>query len=143
MTILAWNCCGLGDVRSVNLLFKLYKLENPDFIFLSETKLKQWEYKAVDKKFVEFNKVYLDCDGRGNRRKGGLCFLWKRDVIDYLCYVFFHHIDVSILYVNWVASWCFKGTYGWPKTENKHKTGSLLDNWPLLLLCHGFAEGIF
>ncbi|KAK9670069.1 hypothetical protein RND81_13G174700 [Saponaria officinalis] len=64
---LSWNCRGLGSPRAVNALKGIINVENPHFVFLSETKLK--------------NKERLEhCMGEGKRMRGGLIFLWSEHV---------------------------------------------------------------
>ncbi|KAJ6902566.1 hypothetical protein NC651_020136 [Populus alba x Populus x berolinensis] len=44
MSLLSWNCHGLGHSGAVQFLCKLLKLENPEIVFSSETKLKKKEF---------------------------------------------------------------------------------------------------
>ena len=39
MSILSWNCRGLGNPQTVNASKKVIRLEDPSFVFLMETKL--------------------------------------------------------------------------------------------------------
>jgi len=39
MRVFSWNCCGLGNPRAVRALRGLVEEEDPDVLFLLETKL--------------------------------------------------------------------------------------------------------
>ena len=41
MSLLSWNCRGLGNLRIVNALAKVVNKEEPIIVFLMETKLKK------------------------------------------------------------------------------------------------------
>ena len=37
MSLLLWNCCGLGDSRRENELVRLIQAKNPSVVFIAET----------------------------------------------------------------------------------------------------------
>jgi len=47
MIVLSWNCRGLGNLSAVRALKRLVKDEDPDILFLSETKRKAVEMKSI------------------------------------------------------------------------------------------------
>ena len=47
MGTLAWNCRGLGNRRTVRALEKVVSFEDPNFIFLMETKLVVTEMDGI------------------------------------------------------------------------------------------------
>ena len=71
MRALGWNCRGLGNSRSVRALRNLVQQWDPDFVFLSETKLKKrsMEKKKMSVGFI--NGLIIPSHGRS----GGLAFL--------------------------------------------------------------------
>ena len=69
--VLGWNCRGLGNPRSVRALRNLVQQWDPDFVLLSETKLKK---NSMDKKkgSVGFINGLVD---PSHGRSGGLALL--------------------------------------------------------------------
>ena len=50
MSILSWNCCGLGNSQTVNALMKEIRIEDPIFMFLMETKSNvDWMHSVWDR----------------------------------------------------------------------------------------------
>jgi hypothetical protein len=49
MSLLRWNCHGLGHPSAVQFLCKLLKLENLEIVFSSETKHKNKEFEGVER----------------------------------------------------------------------------------------------
>jgi exonuclease III len=47
MKILSWNCRGLGSPTTVRTLSRLIRIENPQIVFLMETRLKAIEVENV------------------------------------------------------------------------------------------------
>lgn len=66
----AWNCWGLGSSRAEITLAGVSKLEHPNFVFLSETKLKGKEWNRVKRKVKMHTMVSVDCQGKGRDRRG-------------------------------------------------------------------------
>ena len=77
MRVLAWKCRGFGNPRAVRALRGLVKDEDPDIIFLSETKCKAPEMERIRRRLGHTNKIYVECSGESKRRRGGLAFFWK------------------------------------------------------------------
>ena len=76
MRALGWNCRELGNPRSIKALHNLVQQWDPDFVFLSETKLKNksMEKKKMSVRFI--NGLIIPSHGRG----GGLAFFWKKEI---------------------------------------------------------------
>jgi hypothetical protein len=74
MSIMAWNCRGLGFDATVGELRFLVKKFRPALLFLSETKM--WDKKA--KGFMwslgYSGSFAVSCEGRG----GGLALFWRQ-----------------------------------------------------------------
>ena len=81
MKILAWNCCGLGNPRAVRALRGLVKDEDPDIVFLSETKGTAPEMERIKRRLGLNNRLFVDCNGKGGAGVGVLhCYgtiSWK------------------------------------------------------------------
>jgi len=75
MSILSWNCRGLGNPRTIRDLFRLVKEMHPDLICLMETKLQSARLECLKLK-LGFDYV-LVVDSRG--KSGGLALFWKAD----------------------------------------------------------------
>jgi exonuclease III len=68
MSILSWNCRGLGNPRTVRDLHRLVKEKHPSLVFLMETKLQAHRFKAI-RVWLGFQNVFI-VDSMG--RSGGL-----------------------------------------------------------------------
>jgi hypothetical protein len=84
MKTLSWNCRGLGNPRAVRALSRLIRLENPQVVFLMETRLKISEIVNLKYKWGFSCGLAVDCSGFGRERSGGLALFWK------------DHLDISI-----------------------------------------------
>jgi exonuclease III len=73
MSILAWNCQGLGNPQTVRILHRLVKDKRPHLVFLIETKCMQAKASFLKIK-LDYDSVFaVDCKGLS----GGLILLWK------------------------------------------------------------------
>ena len=68
MSILCYNCRGLGETLAVGNLRRIRRSRSPRVVFLSETKKLETEMRSMIKKFGEYGGVFVDCAGRS----GGL-----------------------------------------------------------------------
>ncbi|KAJ1259810.1 hypothetical protein BS78_10G184600 [Paspalum vaginatum] len=114
MKLIAWNCRGLGNDPAVRNLLKLQKEEDPDILFLSETKLDRNWIDGLRWRLGLTNLVVKNSDGRN----GGLAIFWRKGVN-------FHLRDVSRLYIDGDVTeedgfvWRFTGFYGGPRSDRK------------------------
>ena len=76
MSILCYNCRGLGEAQVVADLRSLIRRNSPKIAFLSETKRSGTEMEVVRRKLRDFFGVHVDSQGRA----GGLALLWDRSV---------------------------------------------------------------
>jgi exonuclease III len=76
MSILCWNCRGLGNPRTVRDLCRLVKEKKPNLVFLIETKLRTDKLERIRIR-IGFNSVFgVDSVGRS----GGLALLWSDEI---------------------------------------------------------------
>ena len=68
MRIVFWNGRGLGNGPAIRALLELQKREDPDIIFISETKLKEGSLEWFRWKMGMPNMIVKDCEGQS----GGL-----------------------------------------------------------------------
>jgi len=131
-----------GQTLAVRALKQLLKVQSPDIVFLSETKLCESDpnlkSKLCNDNLPNYNLV--NCAKYKGKRSGGLAMLWSNDVnltvhnyntrfID--CYIFCAAINFG---------WYATGIYGFSIHNEKHKTCDLInsirynhnnDNWLL------------
>ena len=122
MSILCWNCRGMGNPWSVRRLRKWSREVAPDLIFLSET--------MVNKERVESLKESIDCTNAfgvsSQGRAGGLCVFWRSEKIRFEIASFSQHHICGDVVTNNGAEWRFVGVYGWADGINKHQTWALI-----------------
>ena len=73
MTILAWNCRGIGSALAVRNLADEVRLKDPLLVFLSETKTGESKMKGVRNKLEYTQGITVPSDGLS----GGLAMMWK------------------------------------------------------------------
>jgi hypothetical protein len=143
MKIVSQNCRGLGNQPAVNGLLDLRKAEEPDILFLSETKMSEKEMDCFRWKLDMPHMIVVDSKGRS----GGLALFWRKSVDVRLRWKGRYHIDVDVFEDNG-TKWRFTGIYGESKSAQKENTWKLLrtlqhqDNLPWLCL-GDFNEVLF
>jgi hypothetical protein len=126
MKIVSQNCRGLGNQPAVDGLLALQRAEEPDILFLCETKLKEKEIEYLRWRLNMPNMIAKDCEGRC----GGLALFWRREVKVSLRWKSRYHIDVDVEEEDG-KKWRLTGIYGESKAGEKDNT------WRLLRTLHG------
>jgi hypothetical protein len=122
MRLGGWNCRSMGNGLAVRGFLALQK-EDPDVLFLSETKLDKKGIEKLKYKLGMPHVVFKECEGRS----GGLAMFWKRGINLSLRCLGRMHIDVEIT-ENDGFKWSVTGIYGEPRTEKREETWKLLRN---------------
>ena len=123
MSILAWNCWGLGSALAVRVLTDAVKERDPLLVFLSETKAGTGRMKGIQNKIHFTQGIVVPSDGRS----GGLALLWREgsEVIFKSCS--HSHIDVVVRDGSSPTPWRVTGFYGHPDAGMRHTSWKLLE----------------
>ena len=122
MSLLSWNSRGLGNFQIVKVLEKVVQQEEPNMVFLMETKLDlDWMVKVQDRcKF----KHGLMIPSRG--KSGGLALYWKEGIkVDVQTY-FPTHIDALVDGGAKIGWWHLIGFYDDPNTVKRPESWAKL-----------------
>ena len=118
MSILCWNCRGLGNQRIENQLAEMVWAKDPSIVFLAETWMDEARLVFVKERLKMKNKFVAP---RRNKT-GCLVIFWKED-FDLIVETFSeYHID-STINKNKEGEWRFTGFYWEPDTQKRH------DSW--------------
>ncbi|KAK6160405.1 hypothetical protein DH2020_003786 [Rehmannia glutinosa] len=138
MSIIAWNCRGLGNPRTIQELRDFVRSKSPQLVFLCETKCKS---PVIDKIKQSLNFHGFSVDARG--RSGGLALLWHKDIPVSLRNYLDRFIDVDVE----LSGQAFRLTdiYGEPNVQLQRQSWNHLRNlasnpespW---LICGDFNE---
>lgn len=123
MKLVAWNCRGLGNRPAVRGLLDVQKREDPDVLFLSETKLDEKRMRKFKWMLGVANMVVQQSDGKSD----GLTLLWKRSIVVDLHNMSQYHIDAEIAEQDGFR-WRFTGIYGESHSDQKEKTWRSMRN---------------
>ncbi|XP_060962192.1 uncharacterized protein LOC133032303 [Cannabis sativa] len=130
MSILAWNCHGLGNPWASQFLKDLVIQKQPKVIFLCETLSKSEGLERI-RVALGFEGVF-SVDARG--KSGGVAMLWRDSSDVKLLGYGGNYIDVEIL-ENDGRKWRLTGLYGEPNRSLRRNTWnqirSLKDNYSL------------
>jgi exonuclease III len=93
MSLLCWNCRGLGRDSTVGELCWLVKQYRPSLLFLSETKMREEKVKRFMWSLGYNGCLTVNSEGRS----GGLALFWNfNNVCVWLQYLCTNFIDVKI-----------------------------------------------
>ena len=122
MSTLAWNCKRLGNRRTVRALEKVVSSEDPNFIFLMETKLIVSEMIGIKESLNRTQVMVVPCKGRS----GGLALLWKKELkVDVQSYSD-SHIDAIVSPGEDGLQWRLASFYGNLETSKREESWRLL-----------------
>jgi exonuclease III len=96
MSILSWNCRGLGNLRTVRDLCRLVKEKRPNMVFLMETMLHTARLEMLKFK-LGFDCVFV-VDSKG--KSGGLALIWYEDFHVTIQNFSRHHINAIVFLRN-------------------------------------------
>ncbi|GLT53039.1 hypothetical protein SLA2020_263360 [Shorea laevis] len=128
MSLLSWNCRGLGNPRIVHNLCQMVKEKRPRFLFLMETKIRQKRMHLIRNKIGFDGMVAVDSIGLS----GGLALLWQEANEVSIQNYSLRHISVVITTIDSVRSWRLTGFYGHPDWASRE------ESWQLLSYLHTF-----
>jgi len=114
MKIIAWNCRGLGNSLAIRSLLNLQKEEDPDILFLSETKMDERRIESLRWRLGLTNLVVKDYKGTS----GGLAIFWRKEINLQLRGISRFYIDADVVETDGFI-WRFTGFYGEPKSNQK------------------------
>lgn len=120
MSLLSWNCRGLGNPRTVREVGKMVHRYNPRILFLIETKKKATEMERCRIRWGFDCCLAVDSCGKG----GGLAVLWNNDFLASIISYSKHHID--LLVTDDGGDWRITFFYGHPETSKRADTWNLL-----------------
>lgn len=98
MKFLCWNTLGFDNPQGVRTLHDLLAKEDPNLVFLQETKVRTSLFSSSKFNFNFTNRLAIDCVGRS----GSLAILWKNDInFKVVKYSHYHsHGEMWIMGVN-------------------------------------------
>lgn len=122
MSILSWNCRGLGNPATVRVLVDLIHSKKPEIVFLIETIVGYNKLEPIRAR-LGF-KVLFVVDNMGH--SGGLALMWKEgtevDIVGYSR----HHIDAIVCLEGGRDKWRLTGYYGQPDRSRRRESWQLL-----------------
>lgn len=121
MKLVIWNCRGLGNPPAVHGLLDIQRSEDPDILFVSETKLTAKRMERF--KWILGLPCMVASDSEG--QSGGVAVFWRRGLQVELCNFSRFHIDLEIREEDGFK-WRFTGMYGELRIEKQNTSlGSL------------------
>ena len=121
MSILSWNCHGLGTPWALQFLKESILQKNPDFVFLSEILCKKERVEKL-KELVNFDGAFtVETQGHS----GGIAFLWRTQHEVKLLSYSKNHID-TIIDAKGVNKYRLTGLYGEPDRAKRKETWDLI-----------------
>ena len=107
MSILCWNCRGLGNPQTDQELGDLIRAQDPLVVFLAETWLDKARLEEIKVRYKFKGLIEVSRISRG----GGVAIFWKEECNTSLDTYSPNHIDVN-LNKGMEDEWRFTGFYG-------------------------------
>ena len=121
MSLLCWNCRGLGNPQTIQELGDLIRAQDPAVMLVAETWLVEARLKVFLKN-LNFGNIHVVSK---INQGGGLVLLWRVDVQLRVVSSSLNHVD-AIINEGRDNTWRFMGFYGAPETSNRHISWNLL-----------------
>jgi exonuclease III len=122
MSLMSWNCRGLGNPWTVRDLCQMVKEKRPVMVFLMETKLRHNKMERVQCKLGFWNMLVVGCVGKS----GGLALLWGDKLEVEIQNYSQRHINAKISSpISWLV-WKCTGFYGNPESGKRGEAWDLL-----------------
>jgi exonuclease III len=138
MRILGWNCRGICNASTARALRATIRAQNPDFVFLCETKVfddDRLKKLAVSIGFSE--QLIVNAKGKA----GGVCLLWSSaldvEVLE------FNSRTIAVVVNDVLCSWALIGFYGPPYQAKRRKAWENLHALLQSLNCPWICFGDF
>ena len=124
MSVLSWNCRGLGNLRTVKALKRAMQQQDPICVFLMETKLTTEQLYDMKQEWVYNQGLIVSSTGLS----GGLALLWKPGTQVHVQNFSRWFIDAHIICDDTGTKWRLTGFYGHPETCKREETWTLLES---------------
>lgn len=125
MSIISWNCRGLGNPASIQVLVDLIHVRKSVLVFLMETLVNKRKMEII-KLQVGFKSLFV-VDNSGH--SGGLALLWKEGCeVDIVSFSRNHMDAIVCLEGEGNSRWRFTGFYGFPERARRKDSWQLLRN---------------
>jgi hypothetical protein len=122
MSIVSWNCRGLGNLWTVQKLHRLVKEKKPNIVFLMETKLRSNKMERVRVQLGFEHMFVVDSVGK----RGGLALFWTVDAGVEIQNYSRHHINAKVCSSPAKPQWKFTSFYGHPDPSKRMEAWNLL-----------------
>ena len=122
MSLISWNCRGLGNPRTVKALQKVIQREEPILVFLMETKLN----KDTAEKVCDLCNFHFSWVVPSEGKSGGLALFWREGLLVEVLDSDQSHIDTVVkgdVSLDW---WHFTSFYGSLDTSRRNESWALL-----------------
>ncbi|XP_074355853.1 uncharacterized protein LOC141695513 [Apium graveolens] len=123
MSLLSWNCHGLGTPWAFQFLKEITLQKKPDFVFLSEIICKRGTVERLQRAIGFEGMVVVESQGHS----GGVAFLWRNQQEVTLRSYSKNHVD-TIIHTNNNNPFRVTGVYGEPDRSKRHETWQLIRN---------------
>ena len=129
MTLISWNCWGLGNQRAINVLSHLVREKAPKVLFFMETKRTVEEMRRIQEDLPYRCMLTVPY----TQRRGGLALLWKEEVNLHIQTYSPHHID-ALIFNDEQHLWRLTRFYSWLEESQKKESWQLLKHLHTRLL---------
>ena len=116
MSILSWNCRGLGNPQTVCDLHRLVKEKRPSLVFLMETKLQSHPFELIRVR-LGFQNVFVVDNVGGSR---GLALFWADDLTVKIQNYSRRHINAIVESEGNGKKWKLTSFYGHPEVGHQN-----------------------